>query len=49
MPAIASTTPERVNALGRRPVVAHSQPTTRIGAVYSSNSATPTVRCATAL
>src|SRR6476620_1789097 len=49
IPAIAIATPESVRLLGRRRVVAHSQPTTRIGAVYSSSSATPTDRCATAL
>src|SRR6478609_6460186 len=36
IPAIASATPVSVRLLGRRRVVAHSQPTTRIGAVYSS-------------
>src|SRR6478735_4351842 len=49
IPAIAIATPESVRLLGRRRVVAHSQPTTRIGAVYSSSSATPTDRCSTAL
>ncbi len=49
IPAIASATPASVRLLGLRRVVAQSQPTTRIGAVYSSSSATPTDRCATAL
>ena len=49
IPATASATPPSVSVVGRRRVVAHSQPTTRIGAVYSSSSATPTDRCATAL
>ena len=49
IPATASATPASVRLLGRRRVVAQSQPTTRIGAVYSSSSATPTDRWATAL
>ena len=49
IPAIANATPASVRLLGLRRVVAHTQPTTRMGAVYSSSSATPTDRCATAL
>ena len=45
IPAMASATPASVRLLGRRRVVAHSQPTTSTGAVYSSSSATPTDRC----
>ena len=49
IPATASATPASVMLEGLRRVVAHSQPTTRTGAVYSRSSATPTDRWATAL
>jgi hypothetical protein len=46
---VTGATPVSLRLLGRRRVAAHSQPTTRIGAVYSSSRATPTDRWATAL
>ena len=49
IPAIAKATPASVRLVGLRRVVIQIQATTRIGAVYSSSSATPTDRCATAL
>ena len=43
-PLSAAATPASVRVLGRRRVVAHTQPTTSRGAAYSSSSATPTGR-----